>query len=394
MTDRRELRWRARIGDWFVVVVLVATIVATAGGYAAYTAYEAPGTTTEQRQVSSWSANGTYEMSALVTEPNPLYSEGTELSNRPVYFVSASPTANTTFRFQYQASGDGQVTVTADQKLVFRSVGGSESVEYWRIEEPLKSGDAAQVTPGQPVRLSVERNLSQVRLRMQSISESLGGTSGTTQMLFVTTVTIQGQINGNDVSRTARYRLPIEMSESTYGPGEQSGEQLSGSTTDRVVRQQTYGPLWRIGGPLASALGAVTLVGLAYGRHGGHFTVSSTRRDILDFQSTREEFDEWITTAGPPSAVFDRPQIEIDSLEGLVDTAIDVDARVFETPGGDTFYVPDGEVLYVYDSPSVGLDSVGESEAGEEHGDSGAEDDDTASEPRDDESETFDPDDV
>lgn len=373
MSGRRWLRWRARFGDWFAVVALIAVVVAAVGGYATYTAYAAPGTTTEQRQVSSWSANGTYETTAVVTEPNPLYAEGTELSDRPVYFVAAAPTANVTFRFRYQASDGGRVTVAARQTLVFRSVGGgSGAVEYWRIEEPLRSENATRVEPGEPVRLSVERNVSQARLRMESVSERLRGTPGTTQLLLVTTVTVRGQINDNDVSRTARYRLPLELSESTYQPGDQSGERLSGSTTRQVVRQQTYGPLWRVGGPVASALGLAVLAGLVYGRRGGYFAVSDAERDLLDFRSVREEFDEWITTASLPSAVSDRPQVEIPSLEGLVDTAIDADARVFETPDGDAFYVLDGDVLYVYEPPTARLDPVTEpGDDAEDDGESG-----------------------
>jgi hypothetical protein len=96
--------WRARVEDWFAAVVLIAVVVAAVGGFVTYTAYEAPGTTPEQRQVSSWSANGTYDLTATVVEPNPLYPVGTELSDRPVYFLSASPVANATF-----GSGAGRV---------------------------------------------------------------------------------------------------------------------------------------------------------------------------------------------------------------------------------------------------------------------------------------------
>lgn len=368
MPDRRWTRWRVRVEDWFAVVVLIAVIFATVGGYVAYTAHVAPGTTTQQQQVSSWSGDGAYNVTASVAEPNPVYPVGTELSDRPLYFLSASPIANTTFGFQYRASDDGQATVTARQTLLLRAIGTEQSgddsgtVEYWRVEEPIGSTSMSQVAPGQAVQLSFERNISQARLRMQSISERLGGTPGTTQMLVVTTVTIRGQINGNDVSRTERYQLPIEVDGSTYRPGEQSGEQLSGSTTERVTRQQTYGPLWRIGGPVTLALGLVALLGSAYGRYSGRLGVSEPERDLLEFQSARAEFEEWVTIADPPSTVLDRPRIEVDSLEGLVDTASDVNARVFEMPDDDMFYVHHGDVLYVYEPPSAGLESMVEGE--------------------------------
>jgi hypothetical protein len=354
---RQGVRVRAFLDEWFWAVALVAVAVAGAGGYVTYTAYADPGTTVEERQVSSWEGNGSYTTAATVTEPNPLYAEGTELTDRPAYFLTVSPRLDGTFAFEYAASGGGSVDVAVEQTLVVRAVEGNDegstpTVEYWRIEEPLDATTASGVGPGEPVRTTFSRNVSRVANRAANVSERLGGTPGSTRITVVSTVVLDGEVNGRPVERTATYRLPIGVDGSTYAPGGTRGQAVTDSTTERITRERTYGPPWRVGGPVALLLGLVALVGLTYGRYDGQLTVSAAERDRLEFESTREEFDDWITTARLPSAVLDRPRVEVDSLSGLVDAAIDVDARVFERPDDGAFYVPHEELLYAYTPPS------------------------------------------
>jgi hypothetical protein len=368
--DRQGVRVRAILDEWFWVVALVAVLVAGVGGYVAYTAYANPGTYVEERQVSSWEGNGSYTTTATITEPNPLYPVGTELSDRPAYFLAVSPRVDGAFAFQYRATRGGTVDVMVEQTLVLRSVTGEEdtTTEFWRIEEPLDTETASGVGPGESVRTTFSRNVSRVANRAENVNERLGGTPGETEILVVSSVVVDGEVNGQSVERSATYRLPISTDGSTYAPGETGGRAVTGSTTERITRERTYGPPWRVGGPVALLIGAVGLVALAYGRYDGRFAVTETERARLDFQSTREEFDDWITTARLPSTVLDRPRVEVDSLSGLVDTAIDVDARVFELPDGAAFYVPHGDLLYVFTPPAVdrvdGDVSDGASEAG------------------------------
>jgi hypothetical protein len=367
--DLLGVRVRAILDEWFWAVALVAVVVAGVGGYVTYTAYAAPGTTVEERQVSSWEGNGSYTTAATVTEPNPLYAEGTELTERPAYFLTVSPRLDGTFAFEYAASDGGRVDVAVEQTLVIRSVeaGDGEStptVEYWRIEESLGTTDASGVAPGDSVRTTFSRNVSRVANRVSNVSDRLGGTLGSTRITVVNTVTLDGEINGQPVERTATYRLPIGVDGPTYRPGETGGQAVAGSTTERITRERTYGPPWRVGGPVALLIGVVGLAGLAYGRYDGLLAVSAADRDRLDFESTREEFDDWITTARLPSAVLDRPRVDVDSLAGLVDTAIDVDARVFERPDGGAFYVPHEGLLYAYTPPKDGTVMVDERDEG------------------------------
>lgn len=358
--DRLGLRVRAVLDEWLWVVALVAVLLAAGGGYATYTAYESPGTVTEERQVASWEGNGTYTTSATVTEENPLFPVGTELTDRPAYFRSVSPQLDGAFAFQYEASDGGSLDVSVRQTLVFRAIEERDeaTVEYWRLESSLGETETADVDPGENVTATFSRNVNQSAIRLANVSQRIGPTPGSTQMLVVSTVDVEGEVNGREVDRTVTYTLPISVDDTVYALGAVRGESLSGTTTESITRERTYGPLYRIGGPVALVAGLIGLVGLAYGHYDDRFAVSESERTALDFRSTREEFDDWITVARLPAAVLDRPRVEVDSLSGLVDTAIDVDARVFERPDGDAFYVPHEDLLYVYEPPTAGLDEV------------------------------------
>ncbi|MFC7173993.1 DUF5305 family protein [Haloplanus litoreus] len=228
------------------------------------------------------------------------------------------------------------------------------------FDRVLADGGVAWIDPGLG-RRSRRAGESDVRTERQpdarTDGERLGttrGSPGSLQLLSVARVQVTGEVNGQSVNRTAQYVLPIQADGTTYRPGSVRGSAVTGSTTERITRQRTYGPLWRFGGPAAAVLGFVGLVGLGYGRWDDRFAVTEAERAELDFRSTREEFDDWITVARPPASVFDRPRLEVVSLEGLVDTAIDVDARVFERPDGTAYYVLNDDCCYVFVPPTAG----------------------------------------
>jgi hypothetical protein len=125
-----------------------------------------------------------------------------------------------------------------------------------------------------------------------------------------------------------------------------------GRQTEQVTVAVPPGPLAAYAGPalLVAGVGAVAV--LAAARRRGRLDVAASEREWLAFRGAREEFDDWITTARVPPD--DRPDsaITVDSLEGLVDVAIDTDRRVLETADGGTFLVLGDDHTYTYDPPA------------------------------------------
>jgi len=315
MASASRIRLRSVLSEWIIAVVFVMLALAAVGGYMTYTAYENPGTTVETEQVSSWEANGTYTTAARVTEPNPLYSVGTTLQGGPAYFMTASPIIDGEFRFGYNATDGGSVTMAAQQTLVLRSVSedGDETVEYWRTTRPIGQQRMSDIGPDETMTASFEWNVSRQYLRAENISERLNNPPGSTQLLVVSTVQMEGTINGQPVTEATQYRLPIEVDEAIFEPSGVQGSALTGSTTTQVTQEQTYGQLWRLGGPAAIVFGLLGLITVTYIYIGTEIlNISDAERKFVTFQSSRDEFDDWITTAELPEATTDRPTASVE----------------------------------------------------------------------------------
>lgn len=348
MDGFRWLRWRARLAEFFAVVVLLALLVLALGGGLTYLTFAEPGTVTETETVASWQTAPTYDHQAVVQRDSLVFSEGTVLSNRGLYFTQLSPVLEG--RFSYGVSGaPGEVDLDVTSTLLIRSVNDDGGV-YWRVTEPL---DEATVTIGtdQRVETAFEVNVTTVRQRIQAIESDLGTSVGTTEVLVRSAVSASGTVADEAFSDADTYTLEIDPGSETYTV-ESDAEGESFSRTREVTREETYGPARQAAGPLLILLGLAGLVGLAVGRHRGVFELSPAERDRLEFYADREEFDEWITTGSVPESARGGVEVHVDDLEGLVDVAIDSEARVIEDAAGGAYYVLGDELVYTYTPPA------------------------------------------
>ena len=76
-------------------------------------------------------------------------------------------------------------------------------------------------------------------------------------------------------------------------------------------------------------------------------------QEIKKFESGRgkDKFEEWISRGEMPS-LESKEKIRIYSLEDLVDLAVDLENRVIYDEKKSTYYVLQGEILYVYEEQS------------------------------------------
>lgn len=352
-------RLRLSLAEWFTVLAALLVVSTLVGGWLTYTGYVAPGTHVEQRSETVAEYTGAYSHRATVTRSNPVFPTGSTLSNRSVYFASVAPVVDGSFTYQY-AAPEGSVDVRATLALVVRSVGtGENRTEYWRVDRAVDRTSADGLPPGTPVRLQFSQNVSAVAARVAAIRESLGETPGEVQVRFVTTVRATGTVDSRQVDLSHRYAMPLQIEGDTY--------RLSGgSTTDSATATRsvsvpnTPGPIRTLGGPLLTAVAGLALAGLLAARSRGELDVTDADRERLAYRRERDEFDEWITTASLPNTLLDAPFVEVESLEGLVDVAIDSNARVVEDPSRKQYVVPGDAVVYVYTPPGTAVDADGE----------------------------------
>ena len=352
--SERWLRARAMLSEWLPVVVVALVLVASVGGWATYTAHVDPGTTTEQQQVDSWAVAGEFRHSATVTRANPVYPNGTRLSNQSTYFTGISPELDAQYRSRIDATSTDELDVSLQTSLVLQSVGENGQV-YWRVNRSLSREATPDVEPGGTVTVPFSVNVNRVSDRIENITETLGSSPAEPSVFVTVDVQMTGTVEGRQQSVSFEDRLSITPGGETYTVSKPSDVGRTVQRTESVDVPAEYGPLRSVGGPLLllAALGSLGGVYALRGR--GELSLSDAERAYLDYRSERREFDEWITSFRLPSEAFEKPRAEASSLQDLVDFAIDTNVGVVEPPGESAFYVVGDEFLYVYDPPAEPL---------------------------------------
>jgi hypothetical protein len=350
-----NLRLRALLAEQFALVVTVLVVLAAVGGFATYTAYVEPGTTTEERVVSTWETTGSFDHSATVVEENPVFPVGSTLRNRSVYFTRLAPGFNGTYVFGYRTTGDGELTAEVDLALVTRSSAsdgtGADSGVLWETRRSLGETRTTTLGSGERAAVPFSFNASAVEQRRDRIARQLGTSSGTVETVVQATVDVSGTVNGERIEDSRTHTLPLAFESSTYRVGAVQEPTTRVEITQPVTVPQEYGPLWTVGGPGLVLVSLGGLAGLGVVRSRRQLGLTDAERRWLRYREDRSEFDEWITAFSLPDEAFDRPRAEAASLGDLVDFAIDTDGGVVESPGGSEYLVVGEEFLYTYTAP-------------------------------------------
>jgi len=351
MRERRH-RLRVLLADNRTVILLLLVVGVGLGAAVTYTTHISPGTTTEERAVSSWESTGDFTHRATVLNDTDVYPEGTTLRGRSAYFREVTPELDGEFAYRYTATDGGNLTVETDTTLVLRSVDTDQAngSVYWRSDEPLSTTTERSVGPDDTVGTAFSLNVSEVDRRIQTIDEQFGGTPGEKQLLVVTEVAVSGSRNGQPVDLTRRYRLRITPEGSLYRVAEPGSSTNSRSQTDSIVVPAEYGPARSLGGPALLGLG---LAGICAFVAQQRYTppVTDTERQWVQYRQIREEFDDWITQGEIPAAAEGPPTVTVDTLSGLVDLAIDTGERVVEDERRGACLVLQDNRWYLHEMP-------------------------------------------
>ena len=347
-------RFRRVVADNVGLLVVGVLLVAALGGYLTYAGHVDPGTTTETRETARWESTATIDHRATVVNGTEAFETGAVLENRSVYFSRLTPRLNGSFTYDYTASEGGSLTTDTTIWLVMRSVStdreGNRTV-YWSVEEQLNRHRTESLEPGDRTRTAFSTNVTAAVDRARRIDEQHGGTPGDVGVALVARTNVTGTRNGQPVNATRTYRLPIAAEGGTYRVEEPRPVTESGVQTERVRVSVDRGPLWTVGGPVLTLFSVVALGGLVVGRRTGRLSLSESERAKLAYQAERDEFDEWITTGRVPPTATGPVVIEVDTLEGLVDVAIDTDNRVIEDEQRGACLVMAEDRWYRFDIP-------------------------------------------
>jgi hypothetical protein len=341
-----------RLADSFTVLVVGCLVVLVVGGWLAYDTHVDPGTVEETQMTTLFERSGGYDHQATVAHSTELYPEGTILRSRPVYFTAVAPELEGVLVYRYGSPHDDEVTVTTRSELVTRSVDRTGETEYWRTSRTLAAPESTQVAGAGVVRVPVSVNVSALEARVERIGEDLGGDLGRPEATVRTTVRVQGTVDGDQIDLTDSYALRLGIQRGTYTVTQAERATTAVETTELVSVPVTHGPLRQAGSILVVLLAAGSLGGLLLLRGTGRLTASDADRDRVVFAADRAVAADWITTGALAGDIDDRPAFSVESLDALVDAAIDAETRVLDVPDRGQFLVVTDSLVYVYDPPA------------------------------------------
>ncbi|MFC4439581.1 MULTISPECIES: DUF5305 domain-containing protein [Natrialbaceae] len=305
-----------------ILLVGMGILALVATGWVAAT----PSTSMTTQEVDRESIATETTTSAVVVEDSP-WDEGTELEDSPVYVLSATPELTLT----------PETSVPTDETTVTHEVRVHHEAErdgsvFWE-ETDQRSRTSASVEDG-VASSETTIDVEAARDRQTELKEEFDGigTIGTVVEVVVEYET--GTYTDEQVLETS-----LQMTEEAYwleGPLADSAEH---SQTAQIEVQES--PNTAVIGGLSLAA-ALALAGAAVVIARGPVDVEAARRSIHEHR-----YAEWISRGSIPMWVGDY-HVALDSLEDVVDVAIDTNERVVHDEQRRLFAVVNGEVVYYY----------------------------------------------
>jgi hypothetical protein len=317
----------ARYGIPLAVVLGLIGVLALGGAYSAYTTppTEQVSTTVYDQRIESETTT-----SAVVTGDTDLYQDGATLENKPVYFVNA--TRNLTFQTVTSLPEGESVNVT--QRLVLEHRATRDGKSFWSERRILETSEQ-QAATGQ----IVTETTVDMRAVQQTVAERRSeiGTVGTLQ----TVVQLRVSYETPNYSGTLNATAPIVLTERAYW---MEGSLTDGQTHEETTSQEITQP------PDLTRVGGLSLLGVVAMALAGVLGVSAIRGfdlNVIETELARSRYDEWISRGDLPTK-SEKQYISIDTLEDIVDIAIDSNKRVIYDRRYEAYGVVDDDIVYYY----------------------------------------------
>lgn len=330
MTSLTLLRIKRLLGTYGLPIALGCALCGVVLLGTAGVAYSNPPTTEVTDHTSQQTVRSELHTSATVTGETSLYDAGTKLEDEPIYLLTAAPSPTVT---QRTSLPDGQ-TVQATQRMELRYRASHDGSVFWEETQKV-AHDETSVSGGELVtRTSLD--VGSLRERIGEIQSEVGR-AGTVRVDLLVTVSYETGQHSDVLSGSA----PIRLSDSWYSIGTLSLERTHSTTeTKRVTLPSRDSSTYLLPGALG--IGLLALAGVSAVGHRRDFDDERLGRRIEELR-----YDEWISAGAVPESPAET-SVAIDSLEGLVDVAIDTNNRIIHDERRGVYVVLDGSVTYHY----------------------------------------------
>jgi hypothetical protein len=323
------------------------------------------------KNVSTYTHYGSYTYTVPITRENPLYPVGTTLKmGMPAYFFVASPTVDMSFTYCVESADSADIQGKLETFIVATAIdrsgskesqkeeSGTESSEankstdnekiFWKKEFPLNEETGHATWNGPSVTKNFSLNVEEIRSMVKNLQKQLNESdSAAPKIEIVNRVTYTGKVYGRDAQITKDFSTPLEIKESSYFklPGKMDLTQYTNTTES--VRLEGKTSLPKIMLPLSLCLLSLVLLGttLVCRKMG---KVKPEIIEKLEKEEKRSSFKDFISRGKLPENRNSLLQIEISSLQELVDAASDMNSRVIYDEKAETYFIINNGVIYIF----------------------------------------------
>ena len=292
--------------------------------------YTHPPTTTVTDNTNQQTIESTLHTSAVVTGDSSLYQQGTQLRDKPVYLLPATP--NVTLSVHTTGPPDETVRLTHQLELVMRATSGG--TVFWERSRTLREQHGT-IADGS-LNTSAMLGIPETTDRVDQIRTEIGRDSSLNVFIRVTTSYETSRYTG-EMSENS----PLQLSSDSYSVKPLTFEKTESTPETREVTLPTRNAFSFLL-PAGIGVGVLFLAGaieLMLRRVSG--------RDTLANQVDRTRYSEWIS-AGTISPSMGSERVSVDSIEDLVGIAIDSRKRVLFDESSEVYVVIDGSTVYYY----------------------------------------------
>ncbi len=293
-----------------------------------------------------------------------IWKQGTQLEQgRTAYFYAAEPVMTVVPTLQLIGMQTGDWSGTIQTTTYLQAVDESHRI-FWTYplkvlpEEsfllPAQSEGAAKI-----VLRPISINLMQDYVTLQAINTELSLTSANFELVIQSDIKASGLIDGQSFTRSFQNNLPITLNAISFTLPKTADNlsQLDLSSETSASQGLLFGrtfaqdPLLILALLLDGLLGLVLLIELFI-----------KRPKLAQKSVDHRKFREWISEGSV--SLVNSSHVQINSLEGLVDLAIDLDKRVIYDPSRQKYFVPDENMLYAYDPNQMAAGQINRTQLG------------------------------
>ena len=313
-------------------IVAIVLLIAAAGMFGlAYQVYHDTPTETVTEEVDIENYAVTAHTEAVVDAQDPvLYEPGEELVGMPAYFYNESP--RLTIVANVSTPPGESVDVDARMTIVYRAE--RDEHVFWEHRD-LLAEESTTVRDGE-MTITATKDMRSALQTVESV-ESRAGAVGSVDTFIELHVEYESQLYEGSFSPETE----VQLGSQAYW----LSEDLEDSSTESQLETHTI----ELDPPMEQVIGFGILgIMLLMGSLGILLTLyRGVDTERLRTELARGEYAEWISRGEIPTS-SEKQFVSIDSLEDLVDVAIDSNRRVLYDTEIDTYGVVEGDLVYYY----------------------------------------------